>query len=212
MQCPLCGKRKARRSCPAKSAQICGVCCATKREIEIDCPLSCSYLREGYQYAMEKNPLEQRARSMTIDRTFDRGFLLENERFLMELSKGIRECYMSAPQLHDSDIVGAFAALEKTFRTLDTGLYYDTRPEGGLEQILYLKLKESIDLKIQTPDIQGRRLKVSAVIDCLVFMQQFVQMKGSGRPLSRGYLTHLEEVFSHAPQESPSEEPRILLT
>ncbi|MBZ5551185.1 MAG: hypothetical protein LAO21_00595 [Acidobacteriia bacterium] len=211
MQCPLCGSRKARRSCPAKSARICGVCCATKREIEIDCPPSCSYLREGYQYAMEKNPLEQRARSMTLGRTFDRGFLLENERFLMEVSSVIREGYKSVPQLHDSDIVGAFAALEKTYRTLDKGLYYDTTPEGGLGQFLYSKLKESIDLKMQNPDAHGRRLKVSTVIDCLVFLQQFVQLKGSGRPLSRGYLSHLEEVFEHAPKDAPSEEPRILL-
>jgi hypothetical protein len=212
MECPLCGKRKARRSCPAKSVQICGVCCATKREIEIDCPPSCSYLQEGYQYAMEKNPLDQRARSMTFDRTFDRGFLLENERFFRDLSMVIRESYKSAPQLHDSDVLGALAALEKTFRTLDKGLYYDTKPERGLEQFLYSRLKESIDHKTQNPDVQGRRLKVSTVIDCLVFLQQFVQIKGSGRPLTRGYLTHLEEVFSHAPKESPTEEPRILLT
>jgi hypothetical protein len=211
MQCPLCRKRVARRSCPAKSAQICGVCCATKREIEIDCPPSCSYLREGYQYDLEKNPPDQRARSMTIDRPFDRGFLLENVKFLMELSKVIRESYQSVPQLHDSDIMGAFAALEKTYRTLDKGLYYDTQPEGALEKFLYARLKQSIDLKTQKPDIDGRRLKISTVIDCLVFLQQFVPMKGSGRPLSRGYLTHLEEVFSRAPKESPSEEPRIFL-
>lgn len=212
MQCPLCGKRKARRSCPAKSAQICGVCCATKREIEIDCPPSCNYLREGYQYAKERNPLDKRARSMAVDQTFDRGFLLENERFLMELSKVIRESYKSIPQLHDSDVVGAFAALEKTLRTLDKGVYYDTIPEGELEKFLYSRLKEFIDLKIQNPDVNNRRLKVTTVIDCLVFLQQFIQMQGSGRPLTRGYLTHLEAVFMHAPSETPAEEPRILLS
>lgn len=212
MRCPLCGTRKAKRNCPAKSAQICGICCATKREIEIDCPTSCSYLREGYQYAKVKSPLEQRARSMTIDRTFDRGFLIANEKFLMELSKVILESFRSVPHLHDADVVGAMAALEKTFRTLDKGLYYDSKPDGSLEQFLYLKLKESIDLKIQNPDAQGHRLKVSTAIDCLVFLQQFALIKGSGRPLSRGYLAHVEEVFLHAPQESASEEPRILLT
>jgi hypothetical protein len=211
MQCPLCDTRKAKRPCPAKSTQICGICCATKREIEIDCPPSCSYLREGYQYASKKTPLEQKARANPIDRTFDRAFLVTNERLLMELSSVILESYKSLPQLHDTDVLAALAALEKTFRTLDVGLYYDSKPDGNLEQFLYLKLKEIIDLKMQNPDAQGHRLKVSTTVDCVVFLQQFALMKGSGRPLSRGYLTSIVEAFSRAPRETALEEPRILL-
>ncbi len=52
--CPLCSERTGKRYCPAKDAQICAACCGTKREIEIDCPASCPYLRASRSYEAEK--------------------------------------------------------------------------------------------------------------------------------------------------------------
>ena len=37
MICPLCRKRPAKRACPALGQDICTVCCATKRLVEIQC-------------------------------------------------------------------------------------------------------------------------------------------------------------------------------
>lgn len=212
MKCPLCNTRKAKRLCPAKSAQICNVCCATKREIEIDCPMSCAYLREGYSYAQEKQPLEQRAQKVAPSRTFDRRFIVANEPFLLELWQWIWESHKAVPQLHDADVLGALASLEKTYQTLDKGLYYDSKPENGLQQFLYLKLKEALDAKMQNPDAHQHHLKVTTLIDCLAFLRQFAQLKGSGRPLSRGFLLQLDDIFSRLPQKSSISEPRIVLS
>src|SRR5919198_5084841 len=44
VKCPLCGRQKARRQCPALGRQICSVCCGTKRLTEIQCPADCVYL------------------------------------------------------------------------------------------------------------------------------------------------------------------------
>src|SRR5437660_7310719 len=44
MICPLCGRAKARRMCPALGQEICPVCCGTKRITEIACPPDCAYL------------------------------------------------------------------------------------------------------------------------------------------------------------------------
>src|SRR5215475_14120666 len=52
--CPLCSERAAKRYCPAKDDRICAVCCGTKREIEIDCPSSCAYLKASRSYESEK--------------------------------------------------------------------------------------------------------------------------------------------------------------
>jgi hypothetical protein len=42
--CPLCGIRRAKRSCPALGRWICPTCCATKRLREIACPDHCPHL------------------------------------------------------------------------------------------------------------------------------------------------------------------------
>ena len=47
MACPVCEKRKGKRFCPAKSANICARCCGQNREVTIDCPLECPYLQES---------------------------------------------------------------------------------------------------------------------------------------------------------------------
>src|SRR6185295_5439882 len=50
MTCPLCGTRKARRSCPALGQSICPVCCGTKRLTEIRCPRDCVYLTSAVEH------------------------------------------------------------------------------------------------------------------------------------------------------------------
>src|SRR5262245_36849038 len=56
--CPLCSERAGKRYCPAKETQICAVCCGTKREIEIDCPSSCTYLKASRNYEADKPIVE----------------------------------------------------------------------------------------------------------------------------------------------------------
>ena len=53
MKCGLCDQRKAKRSCPAKSALICAQCCGEKRILEIDCPETCEYLKAGREWEAE---------------------------------------------------------------------------------------------------------------------------------------------------------------
>lgn len=211
MKCPLCGTRKAKRLCPAKSGQICAICCATKREIEIDCPIACVYLRESYNYAQEKEPSEPSVPRPPDERRFDRTFLVANESFLMELWRWIWDGFNASPQLHDADVLVVLAALEKTYQTLDKGLYYDSKPETAIQQVLFTRLKELIDAKVQNPDIHQHHLKISTVIDCLAFLQQFARLKNSGRPLSRGFLLQLDEIFKNLPEDKPTEEPRVVL-
>lgn len=211
MNCPLCNSRKAKRFCPAKNVQICSVCCATEREIEIDCPTSCTYLREGYHYTQEKSPAPITTEHRRPNRLFDRSFLVANEPFLMGIWQTLWESCKSVPQVHDVDVLAALEALEKTYRTLDKGLYYDSHPEAGVQQILYSDLKEMIDAKIQQPDAQQEHLKLSTVLDCLQFQHHFVRLKTSGRPLSRGFFMQLEKIFGESLKTSSSAGSRIVL-
>ena len=50
MPCPLCAKRPAKRACPALRQDICTVCCATKRLVEIACTEDCRYLEASQRH------------------------------------------------------------------------------------------------------------------------------------------------------------------
>ena len=47
--CSICGMRRAKRPCPAISGDICPICCGTQREVTLNCPLDCDYLREAHR-------------------------------------------------------------------------------------------------------------------------------------------------------------------
>src|SRR5579884_1812958 len=48
--CKICGKRRARRACPAVQGDICPICCGTERETSLLCPLECEYLQEAHRH------------------------------------------------------------------------------------------------------------------------------------------------------------------
>ena len=68
--CTICDTRKGKRYCTARGEDICTQCCATEREVTINCPYSCSYLRESRLH--EKRPLDEAGMPhiFTYDSTF----------------------------------------------------------------------------------------------------------------------------------------------
>ena len=56
--CPRCGKRIAKRTCPALGSRLCNLCCGLLREKEVHCPSSCAYLSRHKPY-QEKRVMER---------------------------------------------------------------------------------------------------------------------------------------------------------
>jgi hypothetical protein len=42
--------RKEKRFCPAVHGRICAQCCGEEREVTIDCPSECAYLRQAREH------------------------------------------------------------------------------------------------------------------------------------------------------------------
>src|SRR5262245_20255746 len=107
--CPLCSERAAKRFCPAKDVQICAVCCGTKREVEIDCPSSCSYLKASRSYEADKPVIEPEL--IANMRKYDNSFVGRHQHVLAALNGAVAEERLSSPWLVDKDVIEVYKAL-----------------------------------------------------------------------------------------------------
>src|SRR5438132_7300956 len=110
--CPLCSDRHGKRYCPAVAEQICAVCCGTKREIEIDCPSSCAYLKASRSYEAEK-PIVERELFAKIQK-YDNTFVERFHHVLSALNGNVIEERMSSQWLVDHDVIEVYKALTAT--------------------------------------------------------------------------------------------------
>lgn len=193
--CPLCSERPAKRLCPAKDARICPVCCGTKREIEIDCPSSCAYLKASRSYESDK-PIPDPEVAARV-RQFDPDFVERYHVLLDVLSVSIVEERMASSWLVDHDVIEVLKALKETLKTLSGGIYYEALPDGPLRQSLFRRLKAIFDSLMQVDPAADRHvLKVSEAIDVLDFLITVAQLNSSVRPKSRRYLDFIGESYA----------------
>jgi hypothetical protein len=201
--CPLCSERPGKRYCPAKAARICAVCCGTKREVEIDCPSSCPYLKASRSYESEKPILD--AETMARIRRYDNEFLQRYHHVLEAINENIAQERAGAPWLVDNDVTEVYKALAATMRTLSSGIYYESLPEGPIRLSLFRRLKTVFD-EFMKPDPSGGHpvLKASEAVDILDFETLAVEMNSSIRPRSRRYLDWIAETFGYPQPQQQS--------
>jgi hypothetical protein len=201
--CPLCSARSAKRYCPAKGTQICPVCCGTKREIEIDCPGSCPYLKASYSYEDEKRvpDAEMLARVRRISPEF-----LERFSFAIDdLTQAVIAERLESPWLVDQDVMDVYGCLASTLKTLSKGIYYESLPVGPVRLSLFRRLKLVVDELIEHhAELDQPALKISEALDILDFLLFSAHMNSSSRPRSRRYLDWLSSISHETGAERES--------
>ena len=126
--CPLCGIRRARRSCPAVGQQICAVCCGTKRLTQIACPSDCPWLasaREHPAAAVVRQQQRDMGLLMHVMRDFDQR---QSQLFLMVCTFVKKYQAPELQPLVDDDVAEAMAAIASTYETAARGVIYEHRP------------------------------------------------------------------------------------
>ncbi len=144
MVCPLCNQRKAKRYCPAKGAQICAVCCGTKRIVEINCPADCVYLASARSHppaVVQRQVESDRAAMLPLLQ----GFSERQARvFLMLGSVIARHKGEGFQKLVDGDIAQAAEALAATIETASRGIVYEHQPASLPAARLLTELKSVV--------------------------------------------------------------------
>lgn len=169
LACPLCQRRRARRSCPALGQQICAVCCGTKRNTEIDCPTDCTYLQSASAHppAVVQRQQEQDLRFLL---PILQGLTERQHQILFMVQAFLRSDRLDAPALTDNDVQQAASALAQTYETASRGIVYEHVATSASGQRLAADIRAVLDAKqaegMPMPDrdlaVAFRRLEAAA--------------------------------------------------
>ena len=207
MKCRLCETRKPRRYCPGVRGDICSICCGDKREVTVDCPLDCPYLAEArlHEKLAEIKPEEIPNRDVPVSEEF----LRNHEPLLIFLGAKILEAAMTTAGAVDSDVREAIESLIRTYRTLQSGLYYETKPANMIAAAVHEKIQQSIEaLRKELSEKSAPALRDAEILGTLVFLQRLALAHNNNRPRGRAYISYL---LGHFPKpENAPESPALI--
>jgi hypothetical protein len=208
MPCAICHTRRPRRFCPGVRGDICTICCGTEREMTVDCPLDCVYLREAHQH--EKIEAADPRSFPNQDIRVTEEFLRSHEPLLLFLARTLLDAALATSGAVDYDVRDALEALVRTYRTLQSGVYYETRPDNLLAANICRLMQTGIEeFQKQESERTGMtQTRDSDILGLLAFLQRLERDNNNGRKRGRAYLDFLSGFFpeqhSHAPPASPS--------
>jgi hypothetical protein len=208
MTCSLCENRKAKRPCPALRQEICSQCCGEAREETLDCPLDCAYLLESRD--RERRPEVDPAGFPYQDIRISQNFLRANEDLLNAAAQSVLTAAFQAPGAVDQDVREALDALVRTYKTLESGVYYQTVPAspiaaalaGGIQQMLQQFRQQ------ETQRTGVTRTRDADVLGVLIFLLRMALDETNGRRLCKRFLHKLYLHF--APEQTGTPSPLIV--
>jgi hypothetical protein len=199
MLCKICETRRPRRYCPGVAGNICSICCGTEREETVQCPFDCEYLQEARvrEHPPTLNPDEIPHKDIRVSEKF----LMDNELLLMFISGSLFETALQTPGTIDYDVREALQALIKTYRTLDSGLYYESRPTNPLAANLYQTIQDSVKAYRDriAQETGMNTIRDTDVLGILVFLQRMELQQNNGRKKGRAFLDFLRGFVPQQP-------------
>jgi hypothetical protein len=161
--------------------------------VTVNCPLDCVYLREAR--SREKPPEVDPRQFPNADIRVTEDFLRRNEPLLIAVAAALAKTSIETPGAVDSDTREALDALVRTYRTLQSGLYYESRPDNILAAHLQRDVQQSIDELRKAATEEGAAVRDADVLGILVFLQRLEIQHNSGRLKSRAFIHFLQQFF-----------------
>jgi hypothetical protein len=186
--------------------RICPQCCGEQREVTLDCPTDCPYLRQAREH--------EKARSLEHDQVDPAGlflhvelsdqFMFEKEHLLMGLTYSLMKAARADRSLHDQDLIAALSVLASSYeRRVNSGLHYEppftSEPERRAAAEIESMVKEYREAELKHAGYSS--LRDSDVLKALVFLLRLGQARTSGRPKSRALV---EFLFAQFPEKEPA--------
>ncbi|MBI2689670.1 MAG: hypothetical protein HYX27_25450 [Acidobacteria bacterium] len=186
--CTICETRKPKRYCTARGEDICTQCCATEREVTINCPFECPYLRESRRH--EKRHLDEVSMPYAEVR-IDNDFMQRAELVLMLMAAFLNKALQPVPNATDADAREALDAIVVSFRDGK-----ETTPEGEIAAGIVERFRETLSgLIAELKERESGPFTDTAFLGVAVFMARVAHGYDNGRPRGRAYVHYLRETF-----------------
>ena len=208
--CAICKKKKARRECPGVRGTICAPCCGAEREVTVDCPLDCVYLREARRHEPEQTPMVENMPFPGIE--VSDAFLAEHEQFIGLIGLQMLRYALANPKTTDNDLQAAIEKLVRTYETLSSGIYYESLPEEGSQIGVFREIKKFLDEYQEKERQKGSLapLKGGDVIRSLAFLARLAALRSNQRARGRAFIDFLRQSYPEAAASKP-DEPRLIV-
>lgn len=199
MACAICETRRPRRFCPGVRGDICTICCGEEREVTVNCPLDCEYLRDAHRH--EKVPPVDESKVPNLDIRVTESFVEEHAELAMFLGAMAFKGAMETEGAVDFDVREALEGLIRTYRTLQSGVYYESIPNNPLAAAIYRSVQNGVAeaRSKETERFGMTKTRDADVLGCLVFLQRMEYDRNNCRKLGRAFLSFLGTVYEPEP-------------
>ena len=198
LSCAICEVRKEKRFCPAVHGRICPQCCGEQREVTLDCPSDCPYLRQAREHEKPRSVDEFDAASLFLHVEISEQFTYEREHLLMGLTYALAKAAQADRGLNDRDLTAALNAMCTSYERLaNSGLHYEQPLTSAAQLAVAAQVDEMLKefREIEHKQLGYTTLKDSEVLKALVFLLRLAHARTSGRPKSRAFVDFLVAQF-----------------
>jgi hypothetical protein len=198
VSCAICEKRKEKRFCPAVHGRICPQCCGEQREVTLDCPSDCVYLRQARDHERPRSLQDLDEAALFPQVEIGEQFLYEHEHLIMGLSYALAKSVQADRAIADPDLIAALASMTKKQETLvNSGLHYETPITSLSQQAVVGEVQKTLKeyREAEQEHLGYSRLHDSDVLGALVFLLRMAHSRTSGRPKSRAFVDFVVAQF-----------------
>jgi hypothetical protein len=205
MNCTICQSRRPRRFCPGVAGDICAPCCGTGREATVNCPLDCEYLVESRRHDRPQ-PLDPSLMPHP-DIEITEEFVEEHAHLLEFLGGAMAASALQISGASDRDAREALDALVRTYRSLQSGVYYESRPENPMAAgICEAVQRAAAEFRRQEQESLGMaRTRDADILRSLVFLARVELDRNNGRPRGRAFLHMVRQSYAAVSREAPGD-------
>jgi hypothetical protein len=217
LSCAICEIRKEKRFCPAAHGRICAQCCGEQREVTLDCPSDCPYLRQAREHEKPRAVDQLDPAGLFLQVEVSDQFMYEREHLLMGLTYALAKAGRADRSLHDQDFIAALSALTTSYqRLVNSGLHYEQPLTNDSQRRVAAEVESMLKeyREAEQKHMGYSTVRQSDVLKALVFLVRLAYGRTSGRPRSRAFEEFLFAQFPEkesavvTPQEAGS---RIIL-